>query len=214
MKKKLLGISVVGVVFLLLSVATLTPVTATPTALKTAPETDFDAIDEIFLKYEDDLAEIDAYIQDYIAEYSAIDENFTLPSDLQAKADTILTELKNIYEPLSGGGDWYYYTVVYFQWWIFRWPFYTYTEVGMCHSTLERWLNWYHSGGYTLLAILLCLLLGLGGIQAGVLALTIFLLGAFSADHIRQYDHGNGVIFWYMDFFASPPMDCGGIKSQ
>lgn len=185
MKKKALGIAIV--VFLLLSVASLTPVTATTTALKTAePDLDFDAISEVLLQYKDDLAEIDAYIQNYIAKHGGIDDNFVLPEYLQVKFDNIVVALKEIDEFgfLSGGYTGY---TLYWQWWGFK--LWLYLD--------HYWTNVLNYLGPSGVAIIACIISIISGGYLAPIAITaaaiIFALGV---DWICDHDQGNGVVIF------------------
>ena len=130
MKRKILGI---GIFLMLISITMILPVTA-KTDFKTITRADDEcrpietiSIDEIFQKYEDELIEINAYIE----EYGIIDENFVLPENLQVEFESLIDELSYILIKSKSSLDWGETKVEWF-WWGLYWG-------------VKIWLNWYHT---------------------------------------------------------------------
>ncbi|GAG97790.1 unnamed protein product, partial [marine sediment metagenome] len=148
---------------------------------------DFDNIDKVLLEYKDDLAEIEEYIQDYIAEHDAIDENFVLPDNLQAKFDNIVNELSTTLGEicsLGGGKNDYRFSL---QWWGFKlWLYLDHYWTTM--------LKYFGPMGVTGIAAIICFVSH--GTLAPFAILAAGLILGYGVTRICDKDRGNGVVIY------------------
>ena len=167
---------------------------------------DFDGIEAILDYYQEDIDEIDQYVEDYIAEYGSIDDNFELSPYLQVKFDAIIEEINDLINddefeqdnqgqglPLGGGVtkvDWEFVWIWFLPAWLIHiwlddfWTIFIFETLGPV--------------GLATIAILL--IIASAGALASVAWVLASLLLGFGFSEILAINQGNGIIIHYVDF--------------